>query len=159
MVGGIATDADPDFSPNTSYGVRCSILAASTIIPLGFSSDSRRERLFFILCQSENKLPLKPCTTRASLSKIEYDQQREAAAKLLGCRVSTLDEEVERRREGNAVDEPEFLRDVDPWSEPVNGADLLDTLREMAQRFLVLPRHADDLLALWVVFSHAIDHV
>ena len=37
---------------------------------------------------------------------------------------------------------------VEPWPEPVNGA-LLDSLRALSQRFIVLPQWTPEMLALW----------
>ena len=44
-----------------------------------------------------------------------------------------------------------------PWPTPVDGATLLEELVTMFTTYLVLPPGADVALALWVVFSHAID--
>ena len=95
----------------------------------------------------------------AALSQIEYDQQREAAAKLLNCRLTTLDEQVESAREAAAAatDRPAAVQDDQPWPSEVDGAELLDTLRTVAQRFLVLPRDGDNVIALWTLFTHCID--
>ena len=95
----------------------------------------------------------------ASMSALDYERIREAEAERLGVRVSVLDKEVAKARPvrqediGRALlfDEPE------PCPEPVNGARLLDDLVAMFKRFIVLPVHAAEALALWVVFTHAID--
>src|SRR5580704_8116253 len=42
-----------------------------------------------------------------------------------------------------------------PWSEPVDGAVLLDELSQTFRRFLFLPPGADDVLALWSVHTYA----
>lgn len=49
------------------------------------------------------------------------------------------------------------LQDPDPWDKPVVGIELLDRLREVLTRHLVLPPHADIAIALWIVFTHAHD--
>ena len=47
--------------------------------------------------------------------------------------------------QGRAVDLP----DVEPWSEPVNGADVLNEVAESFGRYIALPDGAADALALW----------
>jgi putative DNA primase/helicase len=96
----------------------------------------------------------------AALSPMDYDRRREDEAKRLGVRVSTLDAEVQKRRVeakppeapcGFALDDPE------PWPEPVDGAALLNNLRVLTRRHLVLPAGADIAVALWIVHTHAHD--
>ena len=60
----------------------------------------------------------------ATLSPLDYDLVREIEADRLGIRISCLDEEVERIRQGQSTNnllppEPE------PWPDPVNGAEIL----------------------------------
>ena len=94
----------------------------------------------------------------AELSPLEYDRQRDEAAKQLKVRLSTLDSEVERVREANRSSKASFLDDVEPWAQAVNGADLLDELRSIAQRFLILPpRDGESVVALWALFTYCIE--
>jgi putative DNA primase/helicase len=96
----------------------------------------------------------------ASMPLLEYDRVREAEAKNLGVRVVTLDGEVAKAR-GQAgakdSDADNFLADVEPWREPVAGADLLDRLTEIAQAHLVLPHGGAEAIALWILHAHAHD--
>jgi putative DNA primase/helicase len=86
----------------------------------------------------------------ASLSPIQYDQQRKEAAKQLGIKLPTLDREVANLR---AQQKPaqNFLPhwNIEPWPEEVDGAVLLDDLRQQFTRYVLLPAHADAALALW----------
>lgn len=98
-----------------------------------------------------------------------YALLREALAKELALRhgleqpipLAFLDAEVGRRRNGHTqpVNEGQgmqlLLEDPEPWSEPVDGAVLLDELAATFQRFLGLPEHAAEALALWTVHAHA----
>jgi putative DNA primase/helicase len=99
----------------------------------------------------------------AKLSRIEYDRVREAEAERLGVRVSTLDAEVEKARrkltgDGNdGQGEAVLFPDIEPWTEPVDGAELIADLVALFRRYLVLPEHAAVALALWTVFTHCID--
>lgn len=94
----------------------------------------------------------------AVLPSIEYDRVRDTEAKRIGCRVTTLDSEVARLREGQPdAEAPALFAAVEPWSMAVDGAALLDELVASARRHLALPAHAGTVLALWSVFSHVID--
>ncbi|MER3407678.1 MAG: hypothetical protein C4292_02510, partial [Nitrososphaera sp.] len=52
---------------------------------------------------------------------------------------------------------PLMLADPEPWHEPVNGAELADTIASVFQRFVALPEGAAEALALWVVHTHALE--
>lgn len=43
------------------------------------------------------------------------------------------------------------LRNVEPWTEPVSGSDLLNDLAAFYEKFVVLPTSAADVLAVWVL--------
>jgi putative DNA primase/helicase len=102
----------------------------------------------------------------AELSPIEYDRVRQVEADALGVRVATLDLEVEKlRRTLNAggaqqgsegSGEAVLFPELEPWTEPVDGAELLKDVAVTCRRYVVLPKHADTAIALWVVFTHAI---
>jgi hypothetical protein len=66
----------------------------------------------------------------ANFSPVQYGQRREALAEQLNINLTFLDQEYRERRKhakGQEVEHDEsFLRDPDPWLEPVNGADLLN---------------------------------
>jgi len=49
------------------------------------------------------------------------------------------------------------FRDLEPWPDPVDGATLLDEIVATLLRFLSLPEHAAEAIALWCVFAHAHD--
>jgi len=49
--------------------------------------------------------------------------------------------------------------DLEPWPDPVNGADLLDEIAEIFKRFVVLPEHGETPLALWVLHTYALEAV
>ncbi len=95
----------------------------------------------------------------ARLSPIEYDRRREPEAKKLGIRVTTLDDEVKKTKitgtESNDQGQQLQFEDPEPWPEPVDGARLLDDLRDYYNRYVVLPDKADDAISLWTVNTHA----
>jgi len=95
----------------------------------------------------------------AALSPFEYDRQRKEAAKRLGIREGTLDEQVYPRRSRSEDDKPgaALFSEIEPWPDSVAGDELLDALIEHFRRFAVLPDEAAPILALWVLHAHAHD--
>jgi putative DNA primase/helicase len=98
----------------------------------------------------------------AALPAIAYDQQREAAAERLGCRVGTLDREVARIRgetgEDTAVSgEALNLADPELWPESVDGAALLQEIDAALGRHVIMAVEGRHAVALWAVFSFSLD--
>src|SRR5262249_57224802 len=48
---------------------------------------------------------------------------------------------------------------VEPWAEPVNGAELLNDLRKALNKYMVLPPRAAEVIALWLLHAWTIDAV
>jgi putative DNA primase/helicase len=93
----------------------------------------------------------------ASLDTLEYELRRDAAAAGLKIRVSALDKLVKGRR---AVTEDNTALphwNVEPSAEPVDGAALLNELRQVFRRYVVLPKGADIALPLWVLHAWTMD--
>jgi putative DNA primase/helicase len=98
----------------------------------------------------------------AALSRLEYERCREQMAKRLDIRVSALDAEVAARRGEPGARAPAdagLLQSwvVEPWPSPVSDAELLDELAAVFSRFVVLPAHGAETLALWVLHAWAHD--
>ncbi len=97
----------------------------------------------------------------ASLNPIKYARERLAAADELGIGVAALDRAVKEARaetgETKGQGRPLELPVIEPWPEPVNGAELLDDICTAICRYLVLPDGSAETLALWVVHTHAFD--
>ena len=97
----------------------------------------------------------------ANFSPAEYGRRREALSKQLNINLTFLDQEYRERRKHAKGQEAEhddsFLRDPDPWLEPVDGADLLNAICETAKSHLVLSDGAAEAIALWVLLAHAHD--
>ena len=96
----------------------------------------------------------------AKLSSVEYDRERSGAAKRLGIRATTLDDEVKARRggadvkgQGRTFELPEF----EPWPEAVNGAALLLEATAAIRQFLAMPDGAAEIVALWILHTHCFD--
>ena len=80
----------------------------------------------------------------ASLDTLEYERERDSAAAGLGIRVSALDKLVKCWR---AVTENEKAAlphwNVEPSAEPVDSATLLNSLRQVFRRHIILPKGVD----------------
>jgi hypothetical protein len=94
----------------------------------------------------------------AKLSKLDYDRERDGVAARLGVRVATLDRAVREKRtetDDNAAALPHWS--VEPSPVPIDGAALLDSLRQVFRRYIVLPKGADVALPLWVLHAWTFD--
>jgi hypothetical protein len=95
----------------------------------------------------------------ARKSHTEYDKVRKEVSESLGIRVGTLDAKVDALREElhplEGQPQPKHW-EVEPSSEAVDGAALLDSLRAVFRRYIMLPPSADIALPLWVL--HAWTH-
>lgn len=93
----------------------------------------------------------------AGLDTVAYELERTEAAKALGMRASVLDAVVKARRESAKDSGGLFLVDPDRWPEEVDGAVLLDELTERVRLHVSLPYGAAEIIALWIIHSHAHD--
>lgn len=115
--------------------------------------------------QIENATPTKETDTEAfdrlaKLPPADYDRCRDDEAKRLKIRVATLDGEIQKRRsksdeklQGGTMS----LADSEAWLEAVDGAALLDEIRAINNRFMVLPMLADVLLTVWDLHTYVFD--
>jgi len=92
----------------------------------------------------------------AALSPLEYDRAREAAAKALGIRVSTLDKEVAACRGSDAADDDSVVEELEPWPEPVSAA-VLDEIRNDFGRYVFASNESLDAAAIWALGSYGYD--
>ena len=98
----------------------------------------------------------------AKLTTIEYERERKSAAEKLGIdRVSALDSAVKAARGDNGDTKgqgrPLELPTIEPWPEPINGADLLNDICNAVKRYLILPDGSAEALALWAIHTHALE--
>jgi putative DNA primase/helicase len=97
----------------------------------------------------------------AKLTPADYDRCRNNEATRLKIRVGILDDEVVKRRskvgenlQGGGLD----LADLELWPDPVNGAEVLNSVAASFSRYVVLPEGAADALALWAAHTHCFEH-
>jgi putative DNA primase/helicase len=97
----------------------------------------------------------------ATLPMSEYYRERKTAAARIGYPVSYLDKIVGCKRPEKTADSAEGFHlphwDVAPWDSRVATADLLDAIVTVFNRYVVLPEHAAEALALWILHAWAFD--
>lgn len=94
------------------------------------------------------------------LSHLEYERQRVAKAKLLGIKVSALDQMVRNARRSHSIMEKGnelALPVIEPWPDTVNPAELLNEFAATLGKHTVLPPESIDAIALWCVYSYSHD--
>jgi len=92
----------------------------------------------------------------AALSPLEYDRVRQAEAKALGVRISTLDAAVTEIRKTEQEQRSMFAV-VEPWPDHVDGNELLGDIKTTIQRYIVMSKHAPEAVALWVLNTYVHD--
>lgn len=95
----------------------------------------------------------------AELTPIEYDRQREAVAKAMNIRSSTLDKMVKELRQEKSSTEGIDFDDVEPWPHPVQPAALLSDLVGTIKRFIICPDETAHAAALWIAMTWFMDVV
>jgi len=96
----------------------------------------------------------------ASLSALEYDLQRKETAKRLGIRPATLDAEIKARRpDMQAMNKGAELGlvDLEPWPEPIDGAEILQAVADRISRYVCMSPGAVEAVALWIAHAHAFE--
>jgi putative DNA primase/helicase len=97
----------------------------------------------------------------AALNVRQYEHQREAAAKRLDLRVGRLDKLVDAERKNSADDSkqgrPLSLPEPEPWSAPIDGAELLDGLAAIIAQHVVMCGREVDTVALWALHTYLLD--
>ena len=96
--------------------------------------------------------------TLAGMSRLDYDRHRRSAAEQLGIKVDTLDKAVRDHRsqtEEDCASLPHWK--FEPSPDPVDGAALLNAIRRIFRRYIVLPQGADIALSLWVLHAWTMD--
>jgi putative DNA primase/helicase len=95
----------------------------------------------------------------AALRPLEYERVRKDEAVRLHVRVPVLDKLVTEAREARVKRQSDgkMFRTVEPWPEEVDGQQLLDELAATFRRFVILPTHAAETLALWTILTYTHD--
>lgn len=93
----------------------------------------------------------------AALPAIQYDKERNKAAKALGVRAATLDQEVQALRRDTTPSTGLVFDDQEPWPDPVEPSQLLDDIAAVVLRFIVCSKETAYAVALWVTMTWFID--
>ena len=93
----------------------------------------------------------------AELDSVAYDRRRDELAEQLGIRKTTLDAEVEKRRQDRQEEKKALPGRAARMGAAVDGAALLDAIVDELRRYLVMPEHAPEAMALWMLHAHALD--
>ena len=89
----------------------------------------------------------------AFLAPLAGDVQADAEPLLLQLAAACADA-ASRKKKDKAAEDP--FPAIEPWDQPVAGAELLDDLAALVCQYLVLPEHAAKVIALWVVHTYVI---
>ena len=96
----------------------------------------------------------------AQLSVFEYERERNVAAERLKCRVTVLDELVQRTRnaatKGDSSKDDVWVCEPKLWPTPVDGVNMLKGLTSAVLRYVVVPKHVAQAIALWIVHTYAL---
>lgn len=114
-------------------------------------------------CKSEAVLPkeeLKEAIKRlAAMKKLDYVQIRKATAKQYEIPAGMLDDLVrEAQQEAKSVSDEMFV-EIEPWPEPINGAELLNEIDQIIRRFIVCQPETARASALWIAMTWFMDVV
>ena len=92
-------------------------------------------------------------TRLSRLSTIEYDRVRKIEATHMGVSVKVLDDAVKNARKGEGdVNHLPFCV-VEPYSKPINPAQLLDDIFATALKFIVMSTAEAIVMTLWIAFT------
>jgi 5S rRNA maturation endonuclease (ribonuclease M5) len=97
----------------------------------------------------------------AELTPLEYAKRRKDAAEQIEITVAELDKIVGKARRGRSLDADEDegkgrvvkIADPLPWTEPVSGEHVANTLAAEFKVYAVMPDVAADAIALWVLHT------
>ncbi len=91
----------------------------------------------------------------ATLSPVEFDREKKAAAKTMGVSIATLRQEVSKRRQDGRS-----TKAVAQWAppdqvhpEPVNGAELMAALVRAIHQFVMIDGDDAYIVALWILHT------
>ena len=150
--------------------VRVRVLELPGLPPKGDVSDwlaagGTRERLLELAAAAPNFEPKdEPVDDDAEIARLArlkplaFEREAPAAAKRLGCRVSLLRKLVALERgdsNGNGMQgRPLEFPEIEGWSDPVDGAELLDAVVDAVKGHVVIDPVMARAVALWMVAVH-----
>jgi putative DNA primase/helicase len=135
--------------------------------PTDFNDLHKLEGLDIVKAQIENAATPKETDEElfqrlAKLTHPEYDRVRDDEADRAGVRIGTLDSEVAKRRPKDEMEDATqgskvYFPELEPWPQPVNGAELLNEIAVTLERFVVAPEPAIIAASLFVLHTYTFD--
>ena len=95
----------------------------------------------------------------AALPHLEYEKVRKEEAKALGVRATALDEEIRTVLKNTGLDSDLPYREIEPWLDPVDPAEILSDIAAVVRRFIVCEREISIAVALWSAMTWLMDVV
>src|SRR6516225_1544715 len=94
-----------------------------------------------------------------SLPPLQYETERQVAAKKLGIRVGVLDDLVKQSTPSETIKDDKMViaTDVESWPEPVEGHLLLEAISTALREHLVISTEQSDAIAFWSIYTHAFE--
>ena len=97
----------------------------------------------------------------SGLTKLEYEIQRDEAAKIISVRSKVLDELVIKARKDipKTNDSNSFFSIITPAPNPVNGEILLNRIEAACKEYVICEQSTRTAVCLWIALTWLIDHV
>jgi putative DNA primase/helicase len=98
----------------------------------------------------------------ASLDQLDYQRERKAAAKALGCSVTALDKLVKAARASlgtgsTTPSKPIVLSEIVPWPQTVDGVEIVGETVSAIGRHVILGDQEKLTVALWALHTHVLE--
>jgi len=93
----------------------------------------------------------------AELPPIDYERRKNVEYKNLNLPSAASLDRLVRPLRKDANKTPTTFKEIEPYSEEVNGEDLFNELISTVNRYCVLPQLADRAVALWILFTYLVD--
>ena len=94
-------------------------------------------------------------TRLAALSPVEFDREKKSAAQKMGVSMATLRQEVSKRKQNGCATKAaaQWAPPSQVHPEPVDGAELMATLLQAIQQFVMIIADDAIIVALWILFA------
>lgn len=93
----------------------------------------------------------------AALKTLDYVQVRIVEAKKLNIPVGMLDKVIREEQQKSDTASDDVFPEVEPWPEPVDGAELLNEITKTINRFMICEPETARATALWIAMTWFID--
>lgn len=127
-------------------------LAALRVLPASPAATDIEAALRVVISALAGVDELKRATLRQEALSILKAKKVDGPARLVDAAMGLLAHDSTAAGE-NAI----FLADPEPWADPVDGAALLDAIKAMLLKFIIMPVEETTACTLWIVFAHAHD--